>query len=94
MPACVSTCPVGARHFGDLGDPNSSVSHLVAEREGYDLMPEMGYRPTNKYLPPRPRRNGSSKSCGSQAAQPTPAIDSAALSNHPFLRWVDRLLTR
>ena len=44
---------LGARHFGDLGDPESAVSQLVAERGGYDLMPEMGYAPTNKYLPPR-----------------------------------------
>ena len=29
---------------------------LVAERGGYDLMPEMGYTPINKYLPPRPRQ--------------------------------------
>ena len=29
------------------------MSRLVAARGGYDLMPEMGYRPTNKYLPPR-----------------------------------------
>ena len=94
VPACVSTCPVGARHFGDLGDPQSSVSQLVAEREGYDLMPEMGYRPTNKYLPPRPRRNGSTASCASKAAQSEPDVEAAALANHPFLRWVDRLLTR
>ncbi len=53
MPACVSTCPARARHFGDLGDPDSAVSQLVAERGGFDLMPEMGYRPVNKYLPPR-----------------------------------------
>ena len=53
IPACVRACPTGARHFGDLGDPNSDVSRLVQERGGYDLMPEMEMRPVNKYLPPR-----------------------------------------
>ena len=33
-----------------------AVSRLVAERGGFDLMPELGTRPTNKYLPPRPRQ--------------------------------------
>lgn len=65
QPACVSTCPASARHFGDLGDPTSKVSRLVAERGGYDLMPEMGYRPVNKYLPPRPKKAG----CGSSDDQ-------------------------
>ena len=94
VPACVSTCPVSARHFGDLGDPNSDVSRLVAERDGYDLMPEMGYKPVNRYLPPRPRqdgkaRDGKSSSCA-KAAAPASVPDSA----HPFLRWVDRVLSR
>ena len=84
MPACVSTCPAGARHFGDLGDPESNVSRLVAERDGYDLMPEMGYRPTNKYLPPRPRVNALPKS------QP----DSPLMIENPLLRWADRFLSR
>ena len=52
-PACVATCPSRARHFGDLADPDSAVSKLVAERGGVDLLAELGYRPTNKYLPPR-----------------------------------------
>ena len=57
IPACVRACPTGARHFGDLGDPDSAVSQLVAERGGFDLLPEIGYKPVNKYLPPRPRRD-------------------------------------
>lgn len=56
QPACVLTCPAKARHYGNLGDPSSDVSRLVRKRNGQDLMPELGYRPTNKYLPPRPRR--------------------------------------
>jgi Fe-S-cluster-containing dehydrogenase component len=55
VPACVSTCPTGARHFGDLGDENSAVSKLVAARGGTELMPEFGYKPVNRYLPPRER---------------------------------------
>ena len=53
QPACVLTCPTGSRKFGDFDDPNSEVSRLTRDREGYDLFPELGYNPTNKYLPPR-----------------------------------------
>ena len=52
VPACVRTCPTSARHFGDLGDPGSDVSQLVAARGGFDLMPEQNTKPVNKYLPP------------------------------------------
>ena len=89
VPACVSTCPASARHFGDLGDPASAVSLLVAERGGYDLMPEMGYKPVNKYLPPRPRRDG----CVSQTVSaPEEKTDFSTAS--PILRWMDRILSR
>ncbi|MBX3597697.1 MAG: 4Fe-4S dicluster domain-containing protein [Rhizobiaceae bacterium] len=86
VPACVAACPTGARHFGDLGDPTSAVSQLVAEREGVDLMPELGYRPTNKYLPPRSRH-------GRAAATPDPKLD-AIKAEGGFLGWVDRMLSR
>jgi hypothetical protein len=29
------------------------VSLKVADRGGFDLLPEFGYKPVNKYLPPR-----------------------------------------
>lgn len=89
-PACVRTCPTGARHFGDLADPASAVSQLVAARGGMDLMPEQGTRPVNKYLPPRPRDTLP------EIALETP--DLAALCDGPaptgFLGWLDRTLAR
>lgn len=86
VPACVAACPTGARHFGDLGDPQSPVSQLVDERGGVDLMPEMGYRPVNKYLPPRPRR-----AAGPEGA---PTSLEPAVPEGGFLAWVDRVLSR
>lgn len=53
QPACVLTCPTHARLFGDFDDPDSNVSRVTRERGGEGLMPELGYRPTNRYLPPR-----------------------------------------
>ncbi len=87
QPACVMVCPTSARHFGDLGDADSDVSRLVAERGGVDLMPDLGYRPVNKYLPPRQRR---------AAADTAPLQDApgGADIGQRLLGWVDRLLSR
>ncbi|HAC35295.1 MAG TPA: ferredoxin [Gammaproteobacteria bacterium] len=87
QPACVTTCPANARHFGDLGDPDSEVSQLVAEREGFDLMAELGYQPTNKYLPPRP------KTTSEESYRPLP-IDGSQTNDSRFLNWVDKLFSR
>ena len=88
-PACVMVCPVSARHFGDLGDPDSEVSQMVAQRGGGDLMPELGYKPVNKYLPPRSARMAPpATGCG--AALPRDRLR----PGDRLLRWVDRLLSR
>lgn len=90
QPACVQACPSRARHFGDLGDPDSDVSKLVAARGGVDLMPGLGYRPTNQYLPPRTRRAGCDDADPAGDAG-TAAASAAAASP---LRWLDRILRR
>ena len=40
----------------------------MPERGGYDLMPELGYKPTNKYLPPRTGRAQAGCAGAAQAA--------------------------
>ena len=91
VPACVSSCPANARHFGDLGDPASEVSRLVEERDGYDLMPELGYQPVNKYLPPRKRQSPDED--GPQALPPVEGHTSGEAGTGLF-RWLDTLLSR
>ncbi|WP_424941331.1 4Fe-4S dicluster domain-containing protein [Aliiroseovarius sp. S253] len=83
VPACVRTCPSGARHFGDLGDPDSDVSKLVADRGGFDLMPDLGTKPVNKYLPPRPKDQLETAPLNAVADEPK-----------GFLGWLDKALDK
>ena len=85
QPACVATCPANARHFGDLGDPSSDVSKLVEARGGYDLMPEQGTKPVNKYLPPRARQ------AEPNSISPHTQLEDAA-PDGGFLGWLDKVL--
>lgn len=52
-PACVVACPVGARTFGDLNDPESAVSKLLRENPAYRLREDLGTNPHVYYLPAR-----------------------------------------
>jgi Fe-S-cluster-containing dehydrogenase component len=84
QPACVLACPTGARLFGDFADADSEVSKRTRERDGRDLMADLGYAPTNKYLAPRPR----------QRCADGPAAPLATEALPPVLRWLDRMLSR
>ena len=49
-PACVSVCPTRCMYFGDLDDPRSEVSKLLARRRHHPLLPAAGTRPRIFYL--------------------------------------------
>lgn len=49
-PACVTVCPVGARKFGNLKDPNSEVAQIIEKTRIRSLKPELGTKPFVFYI--------------------------------------------
>ncbi len=48
--ACTEACPVGARTFGDLNDPDSAVARLLRTRRAFRLKEELGNEPMIWYV--------------------------------------------
>jgi Fe-S-cluster-containing dehydrogenase component len=90
-PACVRACPTNARHFGDFADPNSEVSRLTKTRGGFELMPEQGTKPINRYLPPRLKQKDEINSLPDIL---TPMINKVPTDLKGFLGWVDKTLDK
>jgi len=49
-PACVNMCPGRVMTFGDLNDPDSTVSQLIRKKGGFQLQPEYGTSPSIYYI--------------------------------------------
>ncbi len=49
LPACVEVCPVGARQFGDLKDPESKIHAFLAENQVDVLKPQLRTHPKVYY---------------------------------------------
>ena len=49
-PACLEACPVGARKFGNLLDPNSEIRQLLATKRTFVLKAELETHPKFFYF--------------------------------------------
>ena len=49
-PACVNTCQAHALTFGDLDEPDSEVSKLIKQYDGFQLHPEYDTDPSIYYI--------------------------------------------
>lgn len=49
-PACVNSCISGAMNFGDIDDPDSNVSRLLAETQTFRMHEELGTEPSVYYV--------------------------------------------
>jgi Fe-S-cluster-containing dehydrogenase component len=71
VPACVETCPTGARAFGNLDDPKSPVRKAINRARRVDVLkPQTGARPKLYYLNSRFTNTGSESEHTNPAPEP------------------------
>jgi Fe-S-cluster-containing dehydrogenase component len=49
-PACVSTCPMGVRVFGDINDPESVISKMLISKKTHRLGESLDTKPSIYYI--------------------------------------------
>lgn len=74
MPACVEVCPVGARKFGNILDPESEVSQILRTKHVYVLKQQVGTLPRFFYYfdedyPRVQSRSGLERAAGAESGE-------------------------
>lgn len=69
-PACAASCIAEALQFGDLDDPSSNVSRLVASHKTFRMHEELGTRPNLIYLWERRRAANDDTADSDRGASP------------------------
>jgi len=67
-PACQQSCPAGAIHFGDRTDPEAEVSKRATRPNAFQVLAELGTRPSVTYLARYRNRAGVGHSSTDHAA--------------------------
>jgi sulfite dehydrogenase (quinone) subunit SoeB len=93
QPACVLACPTHARHFGDFDDPHSKVSIMSLAREGEGMLPELGYKPVNRYLPPRASPVIDTSTLQTASKESLKERLSSSLSNTKIGQMINRMVS-
>jgi hypothetical protein len=74
---CVNACIADALAFGDLEDPRSNVSRLLAENRHFRMHQELGNGPGFFHLWDRPEQSGATAAEAAAAALTTRTVDRA-----------------
>ena len=85
VPACVSACPVGARHFGDLGDPE--VAGLAAGGRARRLRPDAGARLPADQQVPAAAPGRAQAGCDWRRPKPLRGAARGSATGTELLRW-------
>jgi Fe-S-cluster-containing dehydrogenase component/DMSO reductase anchor subunit len=83
-PACVNACIADALHFGDLDDPSSEVSKLLAERAHFRMHDELATNPGFYYLD---NRRGQHNGAGLATAAISLGSRSKGVAPWPQTQW-------
>ena len=66
----------------------------LSAASGFDLLPEMGFKPVNKYLPPRTKRDATTSTAPPATNAQTTNTQTTNSALEKLFAFADKMLTR